>query len=67
VRLPPDADLGHILQLGYELAQDLWVGRPVEKQQPLIFEHPRPASMGDSPRSVLLYENQSLLGGTTSA
>jgi len=46
-RFPLHADFGAILQPRYELAQDIQVRSPVEQEEPLIIEHPRPASLGD--------------------
>jgi hypothetical protein len=42
-RFPLHADFRAILQLRYELAQDIQVRSPVEQKQPLIIEHPRAA------------------------
>ena len=52
VGVPVRPDLGDIPQLRYELAQNLRVRGPVEKEEPLIVEHPSPAALGSQSLSI---------------
>src|SRR5262249_53445783 len=52
VGVPLYQDLGDIPQLRHELAENLRVRGPVEKEEPLIVEHPSPAALGGQSLSI---------------
>jgi hypothetical protein len=51
-RVPLHADFRRVLQLRYELAQDVRVRSPIEQEEPLIIEDPRPAPLRNQPIAV---------------
>jgi hypothetical protein len=48
-RIPVDADLGSVLEVRHELAQDFRVCGSVEQEQALVIENPSPAALGNQP------------------